>query len=1365
MAANFALKDLREAATKLLHRVTIEREDSDDGQGLSEASLRNLMNPALAWSHTCRSILIPYFQKAWKKVFKKNNRMAEADREKWITKLDDLIDLASEKEYPALWMSPFNGGGTELPFSYFNATDEVRTLRMNHFFSLVYADNDSLYEELKMLMEDDKHLFDFLLELDERRAVFRLKNISHAVDAKTIVPESDKSQKKLRKDLRNLLQAEKFDHQVASVSKLMMLMHILTDWNHHQEQEPISLRDRLKNQLSLYHSHSSDGANVSRTKGLLRRIEAMKWGPNNFVRDKKVIDEATVRMERFGLLTLTGVGAVGKTALASKILQVSAKEDRFDRYITMSTKVNSDQRELDPDSGDLVETSDGNSLFSTLLNSENKRISGSMNRLCRAIIRSVEVKYRYQDEPTEDLIHRAITIMKNNSMLIVIDNFEDIEAPSEHLADTNEGRKLLSDVNREYKYFQDFFTRWSVEYQGLEHNPDNPLKGISQIIITTRGKGESQQNHPMPVPPLTIQENFELFEEKIQARFRDGIVTAAVLSEIRDRRDDIIAAFAEWDSPQNPHHSVASGYVHQPAYTIFAAAGIKDVNGKQGIFEQIKKWDPQGEDAELIRKYVTSKIFGGLTTIEIGVMGALLGQGMDSTFETPDIRNAVRELDAEWDFDTANKFLREFSQHRDFFTETSENLYKWNSFYFWEVRNHFKEAYPTQYKQIRDSKDDNRYPEEGRQQPVVKREERTLLQEYLSHNNLDVPLSKGKSFNQVITELKREESLKDKDAAQSLLMLIGNDLLKAPKDAVNAIFPARSPSTNLFEKFRSASKTAPSGSGNAKQKNKIVRTSDGKFVDANFKHVWDYFCTIRDEIVEILKRCNEYTLIIRFYRILHTEAEFCRESGLISKERLLVFYRDALKHFNEVSGNENATFEKDLFDDISTIILNSYLEKLSVIPREIREDLVREEEHIQHYDAILNFVDRNVELTGTREPLLGPLFWLALRRIASEKTEDLGQDSTLVKIDEWLTHGSDCVKDVLNKNLVRQKKESVLHNFNQVIWTIDELVDPSTQRFGGLQGKLVYYRRGQKVSCEQEIHIPRGSPSDVDSYLSQEIMDRLSSKAYPYRIGVVNKSYIYLIPILIEGQPIEDQSKLLEINTCRKEIADHHNSISKKTNTLCLWSEYKDRIPYRYVFPQFEDKKIRGQIEFYKEILSDCKIPLDFREIQGKYYVKPGVISDDEAGSISTYPYEESFKQSTLIYITKNRKDGGLSLPRNTKTLVQMLEFIFQELKEQHVPLTFTELIVRLKEVEANAEIRYQLVYRLFRTLRFYDAEWQSSYIPKDRFTDIKSTWPKIQSQIWFIAKKRIEEGSAPANLTNALYEYNSVIHRLINNL
>ena len=213
-------------------------------------------------------------------------------------------------------------------------------------------------------------------------------------------------------------------------------MHILTDWNNLSTQGFGGLHDCLKKELELYHTDISDSANISRTKGLLRRIEAMKWGPNNFVRDESVMREAQERMERFGVLTLTGVGAVGKTALASKLLAVSAKDDKFDRYITMSTKVNSDQGELDPDSQGITETNSGNSLFTTLLNSENKRISGSMNRLCRAIIRAVKTDYRYQGEGTETLIESAISTMKNNSMLIVIDNFEDIEAPSEHLAKT-----------------------------------------------------------------------------------------------------------------------------------------------------------------------------------------------------------------------------------------------------------------------------------------------------------------------------------------------------------------------------------------------------------------------------------------------------------------------------------------------------------------------------------------------------------------------------------------------------------------------------------------------------------------------------------------------------------------------------------------------------------------------------------------------------------------------------------------------------------------------------------------------------------------------------------------------------------------
>ena len=49
----------------------------------------------------------------------------------------------------------------------------------------------------------------------------------------------------------------------------------------------------------------------------------------------------------------------------------------------------------------------------------------------------------------------------------------------------------------------------------------------------------------------------------------------------------------------------------------------------------------------------------------------------------------------------------------------------------------------------------------------------------------------------------------------------------------------------------------------------------------------------------------------------------------------------------------------------------------------------------------------------------------------------------------------------------------VLKNFKQVIWTIEELVNQANQRLGGLSGKLVYHKYGEKINCDQEILIPR----------------------------------------------------------------------------------------------------------------------------------------------------------------------------------------------------------------------------------------------------------------------------------------------------
>ena len=66
-----------------------------------------------------------------------------------------------------------------------------------------------------------------------------------------------------------------------------------------------------------------------------------------------------------GILSLTGWGGVGKTALAHKIIYDFATSGEFDYFVTLSSKVGSSQQEVDVHSGQskLVETSETNSIF------------------------------------------------------------------------------------------------------------------------------------------------------------------------------------------------------------------------------------------------------------------------------------------------------------------------------------------------------------------------------------------------------------------------------------------------------------------------------------------------------------------------------------------------------------------------------------------------------------------------------------------------------------------------------------------------------------------------------------------------------------------------------------------------------------------------------------------------------------------------------------------------------------------------------------------------------------------------------------------------------------------------------------------
>ena len=93
-------------------------------------------------------------------------------------------------------------------------------------------------------------------------------------------------------------------------------------------------------------------------------------------------------------------------------------------------------------------------------------------------------------------------------------------------------RETLSQINKEYANFQKFFEMWSVAYSDLKRK--NTLRP-TRIIITTRGKGEKTQSKTFPVPPLTKEENYQLFVRKLQSRVGDNLVSAVLLESVQKK--------------------------------------------------------------------------------------------------------------------------------------------------------------------------------------------------------------------------------------------------------------------------------------------------------------------------------------------------------------------------------------------------------------------------------------------------------------------------------------------------------------------------------------------------------------------------------------------------------------------------------------------------------------------------------------------------------------------------------------------------------------------------------------------------------------------------------------------------------------
>jgi hypothetical protein len=1340
-------KDLREAGVKFLHRVNSEKEDQN-----AHDSFERILAPALVWATLTRQTLIDFYSKMYEKSKTGDNRKTWFNID-WLNAVEDMRDAEEYNQHPRIMMEPFNDK---------NVNQEDRYKRLSTIISMAFS-GMFFHEELQKLVQERNILLDFIIEPDVRKYVFRLKNITHVVDADSLHSES---QQKLRNGIRQLVDDEQFEANVERITKLTTLMKLILNIikDKKEVESGFSLLSFIETEMTKFKVGLSDTSNLTRRKQIKERIDAMKWGPREYQRDPKVIQEAQALLTRHGILTLQGVGAVGKTALANKLLLIAADEDLYDRYITQSTKVDSDQGELDFDSTDgnlITDTTVHNSLYRSMLDPVSKKISGGMRRVCFDILQSIDPQYdstTHKNAETEFLITKALEIMEKHSLLVCIDNFEDIESPAEGMSP-----RLLSEVNQENKNFQSFLKQWANIYSS-KTTAENQ-KRFSKIIITTRGKGEKTQVVPYPVPSLSKEENFNLFVSKLRSKVRSKLLDANTLTWVQERRTRINQLFDEWTLPVNKNKKKDyENYQFHPAYTLCAGGSVRGSDGEYGVESQIKRWDPEGAAADKVREYVTSKIFGGVTKEEIDIFAALMRGGIEKTFDHRTIQDITQDdeewkHDDNWDWEKRNNFIREYSDNRDFFVETNlGGVYEWNRFYFKEIKKHFKKEYPDKIVEHDvdelDGEETNLQVREEKISIPVRRD----LEIWLSDDKLSNSIfkEKNKTFNTVILNLKKEANLNEYNAASALIMLIGNDYIGAADDLIQSLFTSKAPNKNVFEKFRKSVDVLVGKSIKA-GKNTPKSTIETKFKKDNFHHVWDYFNLIRNEIETQLSTPQYQNITLNLQQILCLEAERCFENKLIELDHLLDFYKRSVEIFISIRQQEKH-YDDGKFSAIVTTVIHKYTERLGVVPEDIYSDLSSNSHFNIHFKTVLDFIDVLPSLQGKQMPLLGKFFWIALRYIATLENDfaiyETKIESYVRKLHQYESYAAE-ESQQMNSDFIRRKKNRVLTNFKRVVWPIDNL-DNVDIRNGGLVGKLVYYDLGKSYKTKLNIEIRRGNINSA-SYLTDRELKKLRNKTYPYTIAYASPSNIYLEPLLdLDGAISNNPEKLADINQLKAKIVEDLLKYKIKNKNVCeRWPDFSKRFNDWKCLPSLnqggEMDQARGLQTLIEEHSNEVDIQF-FENRANEVFVKFNSFTSTEKENFQRYKWEKGYEEKETKLIWKIGADQ-ISLPRNPKAYADLLDTLFIQIQEER---KYKHAHAKL-ESGADKKLIRVLLTRLFRIdgekTTFFQS-FENDTFDKHKFPTKLDLWNGLRPKYFAVATWMRHQKDNCKNITDILEGY-----------
>jgi len=331
-----------------------------------------------------------------------------------------------------------------------------------------------------------------------------------------------------------------------------------------------------------------------------KRLGNLEWGPKNYTRNPSFINDAHVALSDNKIIAFYGLGGVGKTALAQKLMSdIIDNREPYTHIVTFSSKVGSDQKEINTislnDRGSKVETDDSNSVMeSSILDDDGVRTIRGLRTLLLKIYKETTQKNGsdWDDVTLKKKVFEELQ-KPENQVLIVIDNYEDIE--------DNQNDEYVLHIKEQIKTFLEEFSK---------------LKNTkSRIIITTRSS-PLDVAYGIQVKHLTKSEASNLFVEKIRFRaLRSNKEDSSInyLQEIhqlfsnnQELQNQLIESFDLWDSVDD--------YIAHPLLVLLAAEEVEK-NDKEHIISVIKDWGDGTKNADVI-EYCVSKTFGSFEEYE-----------------------------------------------------------------------------------------------------------------------------------------------------------------------------------------------------------------------------------------------------------------------------------------------------------------------------------------------------------------------------------------------------------------------------------------------------------------------------------------------------------------------------------------------------------------------------------------------------------------------------------------------------------------------------------------------------------------------------------------------------------------------------